>query len=222
MFLQDKFLVDVVHDICVPALAMVRPAAWSPERGVTFALNTRVTDLGLTERGGQTTVIHIEYVRDGQAGKIVVDTADYVHVTLGSMTEASSLDSMDVSPVLNGKANGGAWTLWETIAKDRPAFGHPSVFARHIDESMWVSFTTALHDPSFPRLVCDMTGNVPGEDGLMIFPDSNWLASIVIPFQPHFIGLPDDVTVLWGYGLAVDNPGNFVKKQCRRVRGVRS
>jgi oleate hydratase len=32
------------------------------------------------------------------------------------------------------------------------------------------------------------------------------------PFQPHFIGQPDDVRVVWGYGLAVDKPGNFVKK----------
>jgi oleate hydratase len=38
------------------------------------------------------------------------------------------------------------------------------------------------------------------------------LASIVIPYQPHFIGQPDDVSVLWGYGLSVDKDGDFVKK----------
>ena len=55
---------------------------------------------------------------------------DSVIVTLGSMTEASSLGSMDSAPVLNGKADGGAWTLWEKIAAGRPEFGRPSVFHR--------------------------------------------------------------------------------------------
>ena len=36
------------------------------------------------------------------------------------MTEASSLGNMDTAPVLNGKKDAGAWTLWEKIAVDRP------------------------------------------------------------------------------------------------------
>jgi oleate hydratase len=66
------------------------------------------------------------------------------------MTEASSLGSMDSAPTLNGKADGGAWTLWEKIADGRPElFGCPSTFDDHIDESKWMSFTTTQHDPSF-------------------------------------------------------------------------
>lgn len=68
---------------------------------------------------------------------------DHVIVTLGSMTEASSLGAMDSAPVLNRKIDGGAWTLWEKIAAGRSEFGRPSVFADHIDESKWVSFTAA-------------------------------------------------------------------------------
>jgi oleate hydratase len=60
---------------------------------------------------------------------------------------------------------------------------------------------------------------VPGEGRLITFPDSNWLASIVIPFQPHFIGQPADVSVLWGYGLSVDKPGNFVEKPMSACSG---
>ena len=41
------------------------------------------------------------------------------------------------------------------------------------------------------------------------FPESSWLASIVIPHQPHFIGQPDDVSVFWGYGLFVDKAGRL-------------
>ena len=103
--------------------------------------------------------------------------------------------------------------------KARPEFGSPSVFDDHIGESKWVSFTTTLHDDAFLKIVRDLTGNVPGEGGLITFPESNWLASIVIPHQPHFIGQPDGVSVFWGYGLSVDEPGNFVKKPMSACTG---
>jgi oleate hydratase len=193
--------------------SMVRPLhKWLDERGVMFELNTRVTDLKLRDHGGEKIVEHIVYDRDGQTGVVTVDGNDYVLITLGSMTEASSLGAMDSAPALNGKADGGAWTLWEKIVLDRPEFGCPSTFADHIEESKWVSFTTTLHDPTFLRIVRDLTGNVPGEGGLITFPESSWLASIVIPHQPHFIGQPENVSVLWGYGLFVDRPGDFIKK----------
>ena len=121
--------------------------------------------------------------------------------------------------MLKGKADGGAWTLWEKIASGRPEFGHPSTFDDHIDESKWVSFTTTQHDPTFFRIVRDVTGNVPGEGGLITFLDSGWLMSIVLPHQPHFIGQPDDVNVFWGYGLSVDKPGDFVKKPMSACTG---
>jgi oleate hydratase len=51
------------------------------------------------------------------------------------------------------------------------------------------------------------------------FPESGWLASIVLPHQPHFIGQPEDVNVFWGYGLFVDKPGDFVKKPMSACNG---
>ena len=82
-----------------------------------------------------------------------------------------------------------------------------------------MSFTTTLRDSTFFRLVRDRTGNVPGEGGLITFPESRWLASIVLPHQPHFIGQPQDVQVFWGYGLSVDVEGNFVKKPMAECTG---
>src|SRR5947209_11211848 len=73
-------------------------------------------------------VERIAYERAGKAGEITVGLSDYVLVTLGSMTEASSLGTMDTAPVLNGKKDGGAWVLWEKIAAGRPEFGRPSAF----------------------------------------------------------------------------------------------
>jgi oleate hydratase len=199
---------------------MVRPLMkWLQDHGVVFALNTRVVDLGLSEHAGETSVTHIDYERHGVAGQIAIAAKDRVLVTLGSMTEASSLGGMDAPAVLNPRRDGAAWALWETIAAGRPEFGQPSVFCDHIDESKWMSFTTTLHDPTFLRLVRDFTGNVAGEGGLITFPQSNWLMSIVIPHQPHFIGQPDGVSVFWGDGLSVDAPGNFVDKPMSACTG---
>lgn len=200
--------------------SMVRPLhQWLDERGVNFELNTRVTDLVLEEglEGNRVKGLLCECA--GQPQSIAVGPADSVIVTLGSMTEGSSLGDMDHAAVLSGKPDGGAWTLWEKIAAGRPEFGRPSTFADHVDESRWLSFTTTLRDPALFRLIRDLTGNVPGEGGLITFPQSNWLASIVLPHQPHFIGQPSDVNVFWGYGLFVDRPGDFVKKPMSACTG---
>jgi oleate hydratase len=200
--------------------SLVRPLRkWLDDRGVVFALNIRVTDLVIQDESGLKTVEQIVYEHGGQSGEIAVRPVDRVLVTLGSMTESSSLGSMDTAPLAKGKAEGGAWTLWESIAAERPEFGNPAAFADHVDQSKWISFTATLSDPTFLRVVRDLTGNVPGEGGLITFPQSSWLASIVIPHQPHFIGQPDDVSVFWGYGLLVDELGDFVKKPMSACTG---
>jgi oleate hydratase len=194
--------------------SMVRPLQkWLQERGVKFQLNTRVTNLAIRDDSAGYAVERIICDQEGRAEEIKIGATDKVIVTLGSMTEASSLGSMDSAPALpEGKPEGASWDLWEKIAADRPQFGHPINFSDFLEESKWVSFTTTLRDPVFFRLIGDLTGNVPGEGGLITFPESSWLASIVLPHQPHFIGQPADVDVFWGYGLSVDKLGDFVKQ----------
>ncbi len=200
--------------------SMIRPLfKWLEHHGVRFDLETRVTDLGFSVDDAGKRVDRIICQRNGSAQEIAVGPQDRVIVTLGSMTEGSSLGSMDSAPALNGKKDGGAWTLWEKIASGKPEFGRPSVFTDHIDESKWVSFTTTLHNPDFFRIVRDFTGNVEGEGGLVTFAQSSWLMSIVLPHQPHFAGQPEDVNVFWGYGLFVDRPGDFVKKPMSACTG---
>lgn len=200
--------------------SLVRPLQkWLEEHGVKFEFNTRVTDLAFSHAAGGYNVESILCEQDGHINVLKVGEQDNVLVTLGSMTDASSLGSMDSAPVLKGKSASNAWALWEKIALSQPLFGRPSNFTEHIKESKWVSFTTTLHDPTFFHLIRDLTGNVPGEGGLITFPESSWLASIVLPHQPHFIGQPADVYVFWGYGLFVDKPGDFVKKPMSACTG---
>ena len=200
--------------------SMVRPLQkWLDAHGVQFAVNTRVSDLVLGMNADGNRVEGLICECEGQTRKIAVEAGDLVIVTLGSMTEASSLGSMDSAPILKCKSDGGAWALWEKIAAGRPEFGHPSTFADHIDESKWVSFTVTLGDRTFFRLMRDFTGNVPGVGGLVTLAESSWLASIVLPHQPDFIGQPADVDVFWGYGLFVDKLGDFVKKPMHACTG---
>ena len=201
--------------------SLVRPLLqFLTERDVNFLLRTKVEDLVLRKDGDKDgRVEKIVYTVDGRSEGIEVQPDDFVVVTLGSMTEASALGTNEAAAPLKGKCDGGAWTLWEKIATGRPEFGKPHVFADHIDESKWMSTTTTLYDPTFLKFVRDLTGNVPGEGGLVTFPDSDWWCSMVIPAQPHFANQPADVEVFWGYALYVDRPGNFVSKPMQECSG---
>jgi len=55
---------------------------------------------------------------------------------------------------------------------------------------------------------------------LVTFKDSNWLLSIVLAHQPHFIHQPADVQVFWGYALFPDRIGNFVTKSMAECSGA--
>jgi oleate hydratase len=131
------------------------------------------------------------------------------------MTAGSTIGSNNHAPArlsLTQAEGDGAWQLWEKLAADNPSFGNPANFSTRVDESSWESFTVTLKDPEmFDRLV-SMTHNAPGTGALVTFKDSNWLMSIVVPHQPHFIGQPEDIQVFWGYGLFPSREGNIVKK----------
>jgi oleate hydratase len=104
----------------------------------------------------------------------------------------------------------GAWTLWENMARKVPGLGRPSAFSGNVDESKWESFTLTMRSPALVQRIEAYTGNQPGTGGLMTFKDSSWLLSIVVPRPPHFAGQPEGVFTLWGYGLFVDNKGDYI------------
>jgi len=200
--------------------SMIRPLqSWLEEHGVHFARNTTITDLSFLHDAEGYRVESIRYWRDDRVDTIRIKETDYVFVTLGSMTESSSLGSMKTAPELAVAKTNGAWALWKKIASKSPHFGRPGIFTDHVDQSKWVSFTTTLHDKILFDQIRNLTGNVPGEGGLITFPESSWLMSIVLPNQPHFAGQPEDVQVFWGYGLFVDKPGDYVNKPMSECNG---
>ncbi|MGZ3798425.1 MAG: oleate hydratase, partial [Pseudobdellovibrionaceae bacterium] len=193
--------------------------SWLRGRGVHFMMETEVIDLDFSQIGLQKYISALHYRRGEDRNSIEVSASDLVFVTNGSMTAASSLGSMKTAPLLKSKRESGAWCLWDTLAVNRPEFGSPFVFDEHIEESKWISFTVTLKDPLFFTLMEQFTGDKPGASGLISFTDSNWLLSVFLASQPHFLNQSSQVMVFWGYGLFVDRPGNFIKKKMSECSG---
>lgn len=169
--------------------------------------------------GGKLSVQTLVVERDGAIIRVPIEDG-FVFFQNGSMTDASSLGSMTRPPAQLTKFHSGGWALWEKIAAGRPEFGNPSVFNGSIPESYWSSFTVTCRNSSFFDQMEAFTGNVAGTGGLVTFKDSNWLMSVVLYHQPHFVGQPKDVQVFWGYALHPDRVGDFVAKPMSECGGA--
>jgi oleate hydratase len=187
---------------------------WLEGHGVRFELGVRVIDLDFKYGPGGKGVERLRYLRDGKQYEIAVGANDLVFVTNGSMTASSTLGSMTSPAELDRGRSDGSWALWEALAEKHPEFGRPSAFNRNIDASKWLSFTVTMRDPTFFNLMETFTGNVAGTGGLVTFTDSNWLMSIVLARQPHFIGQPDDIKIFWVMGCSLIRKAITSRRRC--------
>lgn len=201
--------------------SLVRPLqAWLEARGVRFMRECWVEDLALETVDGKLAVSAITWSQAGARATTPVAPDDLVIFQNGSMTDASSLGSMTSAPKPLTKVDSQGWTLWERLAAGRPEFGNPAAFNSSIPESYWESFTATLGDTAFFDAMEAFSGNKAGTGGLVTFKDSNWLMSVVLAHQPHFLGQPDDVQVFWGYALHPDRIGDFVAKPMPACTGA--
>jgi oleate hydratase len=193
--------------------SMVRPlVGWLEDQGVNFINDCTVSDFDLSVIDDKITVTGIQYSRGGKTGAATVGPDDLVIFQNGSMTDASSLGSMTKAPAHLTKEDSGGWTLWEKLAEGRPEFGNPAAFNSSIPESYWHSFTVTQQNRAFFDKMEAVSGNEAGTGGLVTFKDSNWFMSVVLAYQPHFVGQPADTRVFWGYALHPDRVGDFVAK----------
>lgn len=213
-------LSGVKHPVYNHYDSFIRPlTAWLENHGVQFRMETTVTDLDLVTEDGRVLVTGIHYKHPSLAGHVDVGSDDVVVLQSGSMTEASSIGSMDSAPRHLRAGDSKSWALWEKLAAGRPEFGCPSAFNSSIPETCWQSFTVTLSDTVFFDNMERFTGNVAGTGGIVTFKDSRWLMSIVLYHQPHFIGQPSDVQVFWGYALHPDRIGDFVARPMSECSG---
>ncbi len=198
---------------------------WLKDRGVKFENNTLITDLDIEIMDNKKIVTGIHLVKNGKESTIKTGKDDLVFVINGSMTENSTLGSMNEAPKLN-KELGPVWSLWKNIAskvKDG-SFGNPKVFYDNIDKTKWESFTVTLKDSKMADVLKKITKRDPYSGkavtgGIITIKDSNWGMSFTMSRQPHFANQPDNVLVLWAYGLFVDNEGNYIKKKMSECTG---
>jgi oleate hydratase len=209
--------------------SLVRPLQnWLAAQDVNFILDCKVTDLvgGASQNENRNieeskfVVTGIHYQQNGESKTIAVKDTDLVFLQNGSMTDASSLGSMTSAPKKLTKQDCDSWNLWEKLAAQSPDFGNPAAFNSSIAESLWESFTVTLKNPAFFDKIAKFSGNQAGTGGLITFKDSNWLMSIVLAYQPHFINQPADVQVFWGYALFPDRVGDFVPKPMSDCNGA--
>ncbi|MFD9335346.1 oleate hydratase [Streptomyces sp. NPDC060028] len=199
--------------------SIVRPLqAWLKAQGVTFHLDTTVTDLELADGDG-ITVTAVACTRAGVPERIPVGPGDLVFVTNGSMTANSTLGTTDTPAALDTSPPDASWRLWHTLAAKRPHLGEPAVFDSSVADSTWGSFTVTTKDPVFFKAMEEFSGSEAGKGGLITFKDSGWLLTIVLNHQPHFHEQPDDTFVWWGYALFPDKPGDHVAKPMSRCSG---
>ncbi|KAE8354936.1 oleate hydratase [Aspergillus coremiiformis] len=213
----DRTQYTVHESVIVPVISYLK------KEGVDFRSNAKVTNLIMYPEGDPTTISEIELVHDGNNPSLVtIDPMDIVIVTLGSVSSGSAVGSNNAPPICTASDEMimDDWSLWNKIAaKATRKFGDPLPFCTHVNDSKVVTFTVTLRDSQFLGLYEKLTHDQPGFSSLVSFVDSNWTLSLSVPHQPLFPNQPDNVHVLWGYGLNLAKPGNYVKKPMAECTG---
>lgn len=198
--------------------SMVKPLlAYLKDHGVQFEYDCHVKNVEVDHEGDSKIAKKIVITQNGKDKEIDLTPNDIIFVTNGSITESSTYgDQNTPAPITNAK--GDSWKLWENLAKQDPAFGHPDVFCENLPERSWfVSATATLENkklaPYFERLTKrSLYDGKVNTGGIITIVDSNWELSFTIHRQPHFKSQNPDQIVVWIYALYSDTEGNYIKK----------
>ncbi|MDR7814688.1 oleate hydratase [Lacrimispora sp.] len=198
--------------------SVIRPLEnYLRKQGVVFAENCTVTDIDFVDGDGITAkVLHLK--DNGIERQVELQDGDICIMTNACMTDSATLGDLHTpapEPVLRPISG----ELWTKVSAKKPGLGNPYPFFGDVHETNWESFTVTSRGNKLLKLIEDYSGNVPGSGALMTFKDSNWLMSIVVAAQPHFINQPMDQTIFWGYGLYTDREGDFIKKPMKDCTG---
>lgn len=184
---------------------------------VDFSLKYTVTDLNFKD-SDDITVTAIHYEQDGKEDVIQLNEGDLCFVTNGCMTDNATLGDFHTPVKMNNETPISA-NLWAKISSKKNRLGNPEPFFGNTEETNWESFTVTCKGNKLLKMIEKFSRNKPGSGALMTFKDSNWLMSIVVAAQPHFINQSEDTTIFWGYGLYTDKEGNYVRKPMRDCTG---
>ncbi|WP_099470060.1 oleate hydratase [Konateibacter massiliensis] len=187
------------------------------DKGVNFVTNCVVKDIDFQNDSTITaTSIHLE--SNGEEDVVYLKEKDLCLMTNGCMTDCATLGDYN-TPAKMEATNPISAELWSKVAEKKQVLGNPAPFFSKPEETNWESFTVTCKSDWLHKLIEEISGNIPGSGALMTFKDSNWLMSIVVAAQPHFINQPADEYIFWGYGLYTNTAGNYVQKPMRDCTG---
>lgn len=191
------------------------------DHGVQFKPCTTVFDMDLDIEGDEKTVTALHLSNNGEVTLQPVAENDMVYFTNGSMTQNSTRGSMDKVAVMNrSTTERGCFSLWEKLAAKSPDFGHPEKFISDPDKTNWISITLTVKD--YPQLfdyLTRKTGNEVGTGGVSTFVHSPWMLSFATAIQPVVPTQPENVQVMWFYGLHPNEIGTYIKKPMTECTG---
>ena len=104
--------------------AIVEPLVeWLQRQGVNFLTGAFVQRIAFAPSPGRITASAMEYVRDGEATVVEIESGDVVLVTNGSQTTDLSVGSMMAPP--NPRYEGRSWALWKILPMVGPISAIP-------------------------------------------------------------------------------------------------
>jgi oleate hydratase len=214
---------DISRTLYSPYECLAMPLQrWLAGQGVEFRFRTAVADMALAQAGEGWQVEALHLVQDGQPVWLPVAADDRVFATLGAMATGATFGSMiepaPLAPTPPAEADG--WALWRALAARRPDLGRPQAFSGDVDASQWTSFTVTTDDPAFAASLARLRGESGEQTQIIRLNRSGWLLTLALYDQPFFMEQPDVATVWWGYGLAHDRPGDFIRKPLRECHGT--
>ncbi len=204
--------------------SVARPICdWLKALGVNFESNAVVEDVSIDPaRGGlAATKIRVSLPTGAKEIPIAYDgeRPDVVFMTLGSQVADMTVGAWDRAPGMTLRP-AGSRTLWEKIAERHPKFGRPQKFfpndggtgsdrERAPGESTshlpWVTFTITAYGPTFLACLSRLTKVDATRAGLITLADWPWLITISPCPKPHFLGQPDNASVVWGYSICPES-----------------
>jgi oleate hydratase len=205
--------------------SMVKPVlAYLREHDVDIRYGTTVRDINVEVAHGTKLATQLLLTTEGRDEEIGLTADDLVFVTNGSITESTTYGDHH-TPAPATDEPGGAWTLWENLAKRSPDFGHPEVFYKNLPERSWfISATATIEntavDPYIERLTKrDLHDGKVNTGGIITITDSSWLLSFAVHRQPHFKEQTENETTVWIYSLYSDTEGDYVHKKITECTG---
>jgi len=193
---------------------------WLVKQGVDIQTGIRVTDVDFRSSKTRKSVQKLHYLKNRKMGEIVVGDRDRVFITIGSKVADSRTGSTNKAPSLVADKRDGGWSLWAKMATKVPGMGNPEAFSGHVDRTKWVVFTITTQGPLFAERIKKYSrAKVQGQQHMLSCIDSNWGLGLHVPFQPHFRDQSPETTVMLGYGLYGNTPGNYIKKTMTESTG---